>query len=347
MSNDTNDTNNNEKNAEKTEFSYFKSVRNLILIFLLGIAVYFFVSSITLFSLSKSSGEVRVPNIVGKRFVEVSNTLSRENLRAELKFIDVYDIEDGVILRQHPNSGEIVNKDSKLTLTLSRSKFFIDVPKLTESELPIAINKLRNLHYQDKSISIGTGVISYIPSDKAAANIVIDQSPKPGAKISPDVKVNLLVSTGDSGVDKKMPNIIDQSIDLCYDLLLAKELIVKEEIVKTNDINKSGLVSSQSIPAEKIIKEGDSVTVTINYYQLSEHPYSSYELIEYVIPSDQGSGLYEAHIEDDLSTRIRFSAPLGPGQKIQFVFQRVGNAKVYINRDKKTIRVLSINANFK
>jgi len=340
-----NDTNNNEKNSGKVEFSYFKPIRNLILIFLLGIAIYFFISSITLFSLVKSSGEVRVPNITGKRFVEVSNSLSRKNLRTELKFIDVYDIEDGIILRQHPDAGEIVNENSKLTLTLSRSKFFIDVPELIGSELPIAINKLKNLHYQDKSISIGTGVISYIPSDKAASNIVIDQSPKAGSKISPDVKVNLLVSSGDSGVDKKMPNIIGQSIDLCYDLLLAKGLIVKQEIVKTNDINKSGLINTQSIPADKVIKDGDSVTVAVNFYQLSEHPYSSYELIEYVIPSDQKSGLYEAYIEDDLSKRIRFSAPLTPGQKIQFVFQRVGNAKVFINCDKTTIRVVSINAN--
>jgi beta-lactam-binding protein with PASTA domain len=340
MSNDT-----NNKDNEKVEFSYFKPVRNLILIFLLGIAVYFFVSSITLFSLVKSTGEVRVPNITGKRFVEVSNSLARKDLRTELKFIDVYDIEDGIILKQHPESGEIVNENSKLTLTLSRSKFFIDVPELTGSELPIAINKLRNLHYQDKSISIGTGVISYIPSEKAASNIVIDQSPKPGSKISPDVKVNLLVSSGNSNVDKKMPNVTDQSIDLCYDLLLAKGLIVNQEIVKTGDINKSGLVNSQSIPADKIINDGDSVTLAVNFYQMSEHPYSSYELIEYVIPSDQQSGLYEAQIEDDHSKRIRFSVPLGPGQKIQFVFQRIGNAKVFINCDKKTIRVLSINAN--
>ncbi|MCL1865486.1 MAG: PASTA domain-containing protein [Spirochaetes bacterium] len=335
----------NKKDSKKIEFSYFKPVRSLIVIFLLGIAVYFFVSAITLFSLVKPSGEVRVPNVVGKRFVEVSNSLSRKDLRTELKFIDVYDIEDGVILHQHPNSGEIVNENSKLTLTLSRSKFFIDVPELTGSELPIAINKLKNLHYQDKSISIATGVISYIPSEKAATNIVIDQSPKAGSKISPDVKVNLLISTGDSGIDKKMPNVVNQSIDLCYDLLLAKGLIVKEEIVKTNEINKSGLVNSQSITADNIIKEGDSITLGINYYQLSEHPYSSYELIEYVIPSDMQSGLYEAYIEDDHSKRIRFSAPLGPGQKIQFVFQRIGNAKVYINCDKKNIRVLSINAN--
>jgi beta-lactam-binding protein with PASTA domain len=336
---------NNDKENKKVEFSYFQPIKALILIFLLGIAVYFFVSTITLFALVKPEGKVRVPNIVGKRFVEVSNTLSRKNLRTELKFIDVYDIEDGIILYQHPDSGEIVNEDDKLTLTLSRSKLFFFFSELIGSELLISINKLRNLHYQDKSISIGTGVISYIPSEKVTSNIVIDQSPKAGSKILPDVKVNLLVSTGDSGVDKKMPNIVDQSIDLCYDLLLAKGLIVKEEIVKTSDINKSGLVNSQSISPDKIIKDGDSVTVTVNFYQLSEHPYSSYEFIEYVIPSDQQSGLYEAYIEDDHSKRIRFSAALSSGQKIQFVFQRRGNAKIYINCDKKNIRVISINAN--
>ena len=343
MSNDAD--NKNDTDNTKVEFSYFKPIRALILIFLLGIAVYFFVSTITLFALVKPSGKVRVPNIVGKRFVEVSNSLSGKNLRTELKFIDVYDIEDGVILYQHPDSGEIVNENDKLTLTLSRSKIFIDVPELTGSELPIAINKLSKLHYQGKDLSIGTGVISYIPSEKAASNIVIDQSPKAGSKISPDVKVNLLVSTGDLGIDKKMPNITDQSIDLCYDLLLAKGLIIKEEIIKTNDINKSGLVNSQSIAADVIIKDGDSVTVTVNFYQLAEHPYSSYEFIEYIIPSDQQSGLYEAYIEDDYSKRIRFSAQMSPGQKIQFVFQRRGNAKVSINCDKKNIKVQTINAN--
>lgn len=331
------------KDTEKVEFKYFKPFKRLALIFFAGFSVYLFMSTMMLIFLTKSAPEIRVPEVTGKRFVDVSNGLARKGFRTELKFVDVYDIEDGIILSQYPESGRIVLEESKITLTVSRSKFFIDVPSLTGSQLPIAINKLKNLHYQDKSVSISTGVISYIPSDKTAANVVMGQSPKAGSKISPDVKVNLLVSSGSEGADKKMPDVIGQSIDLCYDLLMAKGVLVKEEIVKTDDINKSGLIISQSIKADSLIKEGDILTVSVNYYTLTEHPYSACELIEYTIPSDQEPGLFEAYIEDKHSKRIRFSSPAGPGQKIKFLFQRVGNSKIFINRDKKNIRVMSIN----
>jgi serine/threonine-protein kinase len=331
------------KDTGKVEFKYFKPVKRLALIFFAGFSVYLFMSTMILIFLTKSAPEIRVPEVTGKRFVDVSNGLTRKGFRTELKFVDVYDIEDGVILSQYPESGRIALEESKITLTVSRSKFFIDVPNLTGSQLPIAVNKLKNLHYQDKSVSISTGVISYIPSEKTASNVVIDQSPKAGTKISPDVKVNLLVSSGSAEADKKMPDVAEQSIDLCYDLLMAKGVIVNQDIVKTDDINKSGLINSQSIKADSLIKDGDILTLSVNYYTLTEHPYTAYELVEYTIPSDQPQGLYEAYIEDNHSKRIRFSAPSGPGQKIKFLFQRVGNAKIFINRDKKNIRVLSIN----
>ncbi|HNX23468.1 MAG TPA: PASTA domain-containing protein [Spirochaetota bacterium] len=340
-----NNDNDKNTNSEEAEFKYFKPVKRLALIFFIGFSVYLFISTMMLIFLTKSSAEVKIPDVTNKRFVDVSNGLTRKGFRTELKFVDVYDIEDGIILDQYPEGGRIALEESKITLTISRSKFFIDVPSLVGSQLPIAVNKLKNLHYQDKSVSISTGVISYIPSDKTAANVVIDQSPKAGTKISPDVKVNLLVSSGSVGVDKKMPDVTGQSIDLCYDLLLAKGVIVNQEIVKTDDINKSGLINSQSIPAETLLNDGATVTVSVNYYSLTEHPYSAYELIEYVIPSDQPQGLFEAYIEDNHSRRIRFSSPSGPGQTIKFLFQRVGNAKIFINRDKKNLRVLSIHVN--
>lgn len=336
-------SNNDNKDSEKVEFKYFKPLKRLAVIFFVGFSVYLFMSTMILIFLTKSAPEIRIPEVTGKRFVDVSNGLSRKGFRTELKFVDVYDIEDGIILNQYPESGRIALEESKITLTVSRSKFFIDVPNLTGSQLPIAINKLKNLHYQDKSVSISTGVISYIPSEKTAANVVIDQSPKAGSKISPDVKVNLLVSSGSAEADKKMPDVAGQSIDLCYDLLMAKGVIVNQEIVKTEDINKSGLIISQSIKPDSLVKDGDILTVAVNYYTLTEHPYSAYELVEYTIPSDQAQGLFEAYIEDNHSKRIRYSVPSGPGQKIKFLFQRVGNAKVFINRDKKNIRVLSIN----
>ena len=114
-----------------------------------------------------------------------------------------------------------------------------------------------------------------------------------------------------------MPDVTGQSIDLCYDLLLAKGVIVNQEIVKTDDINKSGLINSQSIPADTLIKDGDTVTVTVNYYSLTEHPYSAYELIEYIIPSDQPQGLYEAYIEDNYSKTYKIFKSFRSGTENQ------------------------------
>ena len=335
----------NDKKNDEYKFTYFKPIKRLALIFFLGFSFYLFMSTMMLIFLTKSSAEIKVPDVTGKKYVDVNNSLIRKGFKTELKFVDVYDIEDGLIMQQYPESGRIAYEDSKLILTVSRSKFFIDVPNLVGSQLPIAINKLKNLHFQDKSVSISTGVISYIPSEKTAANVVIDQSPKSGSKISPDIKVNLLVSSGSTGADKKMPDVTGQSIDLCYDLLLAKGVNIQQEIVKTDDINKSGLIQKQSIPANSLIKDGDSLTLTVNWYSLTEHPYTAYELVEYTIPADQSQGLYEAYVEDNHSKRVRFSTNSGPRQQIKFLFQRVGNAKIYINKDKKNIRILSISVN--
>lgn len=335
---------NEEKNGgPEYEFKYFKPIRRLALIFFLAFILFMFFAVIILVLLTKSTKELKVPDLLGKRFVDVSNSLTNRGLRTDLKFADVYDLEDGIILNQYPESGRIVEENSKVTLTISRSKFFVNVPNLTGSMLPMAINKLKNLHYQDKSVSISTGVISYIPSEKTAANIVIDQSPKAGEKITPDVKVNLLVSSGPGLPDKKMPDVTGQSIDLCYDLLLAQGITVYEEVSKTADFNQSGLITGQSIAADTPLKEGDVIILKVNYYVLTEHPYTAYEYVEYDIPSDMEEGLFEAYIEDNFSRRIRYSSRAKAGQKITFVFQRVGNARVYITRDKKNISTLKIN----
>lgn len=332
-----------KQDGPEYEFKYFKPVRRLALIFFLAFMLFMFFATIILILLTKSTKELKVPDLLGKRFVDVSNGLTNRGFRTDLKFADVYDIEDGIILNQYPESGRIVEENCKVTLTISRSKFFVNVPNLTGSMLPMAINKLKNLHYQDKSVSISTGVISYIPSEKTAANIVIDQSPKAGEKITPEVKVNLLVSSGPGTPNKIMPDVTGQSIDLCYDLLLAQGITVYEEVSKTGDMSQSGIITEQGIAKDTPLKDGDAVILKVNYYALTEHPYTAYEYVEYVIPSDMEEGLFEAYIEDNFASRIRYSSHAKAGQKITFVFQRVGNARVYITRDKKNISTLKIN----
>jgi beta-lactam-binding protein with PASTA domain len=81
-----------------------------------GLSFYLFVSTITLLLLTKPDREVKVPDVVGKQFVDVCNGLVRKGLKPEVRFHDVYDITGGTILNQYPEAGEIVYEGGTLKL---------------------------------------------------------------------------------------------------------------------------------------------------------------------------------------------------------------------------------------
>ncbi|HEY1406499.1 MAG TPA: PASTA domain-containing protein, partial [Spirochaetota bacterium] len=229
-----------------------------------------------------------------------------------------------------------------IKLTVSRNNLTLDVPSLVGKELPIAKNMIRNLHIGERTVSLGVGVVSYIPSEKSAENIVLDQSPKAGEKVTPENKINILVSAGPATGEMKMPDVAGQSIDLCYDLLVAKGAIVSEEVVNATTAADSGKVLSQEPAKDAVITKGQVVKLKVAYYPTDEHFYNGYEKVVYQIPDDEKEGLYEAYIDDYNPKRIAFSQRCKPKQTIQFVFHRTGNARVSIMRDKKSMKVLRI-----
>lgn len=323
--------------------SYFKTIGRIAIIFFVGISIYFLVSTLVLIFLTKPEKEVKIPHVIGKQFVVVYNSLSRMGLNPEISFYDVYDIDNGIILNQYPESGSIVSEGDTIKLVVSRSILYVDVPNLVGIELPLAINKLKNLHVYNRTISLGAGIISYIPSERSADNIVIEQSPKAGEKITPDRKINLLVSAGKLDADDSMPDVVGQSIDLCYDLLIAKGLTVIEDIVDISRREGSGMVIAQKPLKGSRIKKGDVAKLRIGFFASREHPYMGYEKIEYSIARGAKNGLYEAYIEDQSPKRLRFSRAMKPGDTVRFVFHRQGNAKVSILCDKRLIKVIGIN----
>ena len=320
----------------------FRFAGRLALILFIGLSLYLFVSSIILVFLTKPDKEVTVPYVVGKRFEDVYNGLIRKGLIPEIKPFSVYDMDDGIILNQYPENGRIVYEGEKIKLVVSRSKVFLPVPDLIGTKLPFAVNKLKNIHYNDRSYSVGTGVISYMPSEKTAESIVIGQNPEPGEEISPGQKVNLLVSTGKVGTDMTMPDLQGQSIDLCFDLLISKGLSVSEEIVVTDSLSKSGIILSQEPKAGEAVQPGNNVKLKIYFFPQKEKPYIAYERLTFTIPSDEKEGLFEAYIDDSSSKRIRYSRKMKPGWKMDFVFKRKGEAKVSITNNKQVVETIDI-----
>jgi len=112
--------------------------------------------------------------------------------------------------------------------------------------------------------------------------------------------------------------------------------------VETPDKKQSGTIVSQTPQKNSAVKKGDTAVIKILWHPIKEHPYISYEKVEYVIPADQKPGLFEAVVEDNLSKRIQFANTMKPGEKISFIFHRVGSAKIFVTNNKKSIRVLSI-----
>lgn len=333
---------NNEAGTPGKSF-YFKTISRISLVFFIGFSIFLFFATLILIFLTKPEGEVEVPNVIGKRYIEINNTLIRKELRPNISFRDVHEIENGIVLEQYPDPGSIVSTGSKIRLIVSRCNLFVEVPNVSGLELPFALNKLKNQHIQERSISLPVGVISYMPSDTVAENVVIDQSPKPGEKITLERKVNLLVSSGKTDDKMEMPNLTGQSIELGFSLLASKGVYVRQNIVNVTTIEQSGLISSQSPAKGSKINKGDTITLSVNYYKLNEHPYRAYELINYTIPADEKSGVYEAYVSDSMSKRLSFFAPMSPGQTISFIFHRSGNARVNILSEKRSIKVFKFN----
>ena len=333
-----------EQNTDNGKKSWVQSITFKVLLTLfVGFSLYMLVSAVVVVVLTKPEKQVRVPEVVGRQFIDVYNSLNRKGLNPEIRFHDVFDIDNGLVLEQYPVSGSIVSDGSTVRLLVSRSSLKMETPNLVGIELPFALNKLKNMHIHDKTITLNPGVISYLPSEKTPGNIIIAQNPRPGERISPERKINLLVSAGKTGADTKMPECTGQSIDLAFDLLMAKNVEIAEDLVTTGLQEKSGIILSQSPRAGTEIKKGQAVVLKVYYYPLKNHPYRAFEKIEYTIPDDEAEGVYEAYVEDNRSKRLRYSRTMKPGNKLTFVFHRTGNAKVTLLRDKKQVKVFTVN----
>ena len=333
----------NEKQFNEPKLKYFKPVGKIILVMFLLFSLFLFISTIMIIIRTKPAKSVKMPDVVGQRFSDISNSLIRDGLKPDVRFRETFNVENGIVLKQHPESGTIIPEGNSVRLTVSRSGYLLELPDFVGKSLPAVRNTLRNLHSRGRNFTIATGVISYVPSEKTPENIIIAQSPKPGERITPDYRVNLLVSAGNVKDERYMPDVVNQSIDIAYDLLAAKKLNVTQEIVETWDKSLNGLVTEQYPAPKSPLANNASVRLKVAIYPVKGHPYYAYERIQYRIPASYSDGRFEAYVEDDGQKRICFSENMKGGEQINFVFHRSGKAKITIMRDKEILTVMGIN----
>lgn len=158
-----------------------------------------------------------------------------------LKIIDeTYnsEIPEGLIISQHPESGENIPVGSDIEVTISKGS------EVTSILTP----NLAGLSFEDATVlleefGLVTGNVTRKFSDTFKENIIISQIPKFNEHIESGESVNLVISKGEEIIE--IPNIINQDFISGLNYLQSLGLIVKSSkipITEGDNINEPGRI---------------------------------------------------------------------------------------------------------
>lgn len=193
-----------------------------------------------------------------------------------------FDVPKGSIVSQTPNSGK-VKKNAKITFVVSKGAdpdeliVLPDLKNMAKSEIEqwISDNKLSNT-------KINTAYSDTVAKDqviKVELNVDEDKFTR-----GTSLKINISKGEAPAGV-VKVENFKNQTYSSVETWAKNKKITLKKAEAYSDDIAK-GLIMSQSIAADKEVKEGETLTVTIslgkgvtvpNFLNMSENDYKTWK----------------------------------------------------------------------
>jgi serine/threonine-protein kinase len=133
-----------------------------------------------------------IPDVVGKRFDDAVADLATAKLVAERvdEFSDLY--ESGMIIKTDPPAGGEVGPNTKITVTVSKGRAPITLPRVIGQNLDQAKAALERLKLTVKVVQ---------KQSNEPANRVIDQNPVENSGVEAGQEITLTVSTGPPEAD--------------------------------------------------------------------------------------------------------------------------------------------------
>ena len=168
---------------------------------------------------SQGPVKVQVPNVKGQTFTKAESQL--KGLGLIVKRVDAFSatVAKDVVIEQDKDADVFVNQGSTITLTVSKGKERVLVPKVvgkTEAEATTLLT--------------GAGLVPKIErkdSDTVAAGMVISQSPADGVRVDKGSTITIVVSNGPPKV--QVPNILCMTRRQAADTLAAQGLEIQFE----------------------------------------------------------------------------------------------------------------------
>lgn len=273
-----------KKKGKIGQFFEKHKVLRVFVIILICIGLFLGAMFGTLSMFSRPS-QIQIPNLVQD---ESGNPISEEDaiaLLEELGFTNHTveyensdDVEKGYVISQKPDFQEnyTVNETEEIKLVVSKGSLdeaLAEKLKNTKVKLPKKMigkkqeDLIEELEALTEDLDDEELVVKYEITEEfneeVEAGIVTDVDHEGGEEISLDTTLNITVSKGSQYKDVTVPSVVNKSEEEAKNALSALGLTV--DVTYEENSNKSdGVVISQSVNANKTVKEGSSISLIVN-----------------------------------------------------------------------------------
>lgn len=214
----------------------------------------------------EESSKVEMIDVTGMTYDEAKAALKKLGLGIKdggKQSSDKY--AEGEIMSQDVEEGDMVKKNSTVTVVISSGEGEISVPDVRGLDETSAINKIQDAGFKYSR--------DYQNSDSVANGNVISQSPEAGSSAKKGDTISIIVSQGRAAV--AVPDVKGKSEEEAKNELAAAGLTVTSVTNDYSDTVPAGQVISQSIAPGKYVDAGSNITLVISsgpktiYYKFS------------------------------------------------------------------------------
>lgn len=225
----------------------------------------------------ETADKVEMIDLTGMTFDEAKKALNEIGLgikKGDSMSSDKY--EEGLIVGQSEKDGDMVEKNTTITVNLSSGAGEIEVPSVVGLDKDAATDKL-------KSAGFNNVKTEYEYSSDVPAGDVIRQTPEGNAKVKKEDAITIYISRGQEQV--KMISVLGMTEQQARDALAGIDVSVSSVSSDYSNDVPEGCVMSQSISEGTFVNPGTSVTLTISLGKKVVDKY--YSLVNYTITASE------------------------------------------------------------
>ena len=241
---------------------YDKSRRDLILLFLIAIAIIYFMilfaDRVVMPVIVHRGGTSIIPNLVDLNLQQADSILAQEDLQLQILAEEADPSKQpGTILSQIPAPGTKIKEGRMVKVKVSKAEEAVIVPQLKG----ISVRQAELLLAQ---ASLQLGEVSWVSSASFPRDVVIENIPSSGLTVPPGISVNIVASLGVLPDTVTMPDLVGKNIEDSRKILQEVGLQTGKTKSKKNDDFLPGTVLNQSVPPGDKVLRGTEIDLEVS-----------------------------------------------------------------------------------